>query len=566
MKAKAVSLTVITVLVMAFVLSLVSIGPVPASALPQMIEIEEDLVLMTVTDDEKGVAEINVSVRSPFSQNTIFNIESELSGAPFWTVDHPDSIYLEPFEDWEFRVYVTAPAAESAYKEVELSVTVSPEEGQASGEDTCRIRVLPYFAAEVFSEVDYLIDRPLSGSFDLTVRNEGNTPSPIGLDYQGSVDLTFPNDVLLDPGETGNLTVNYDISGETTDIITRITSFSGSTSEGFIDLTFIFDGGLVHILFDRGPFLILLPGISEKDSVGIVCLGGNVNNIGIDVVGEDEGVDVKAKRNFDMGSLDRELVPLEGEGYSGTRPLRVRAFGFVEEERITSNQMMIPVEGEANRPETISTATLVYAGGGTAAAGAAVIGSFAYLYSASEIFRYRWLLLAFIPLYSTIHGEKVLDHFFRGRLFEHIKEHPGSTFTALKEHFEVNNGTLTYHLHKLEREELIVHRNHGKYKLFYADGIKIKGVEAVISPIDRDIIDLVSANPGISSNAIFANLSSDRSRRTVSRHLKQLERKGFIKSDRKDGKRVFFITGDLERVLLPKRGVVEVSEMTHAEA
>jgi predicted transcriptional regulator len=175
------------------------------------------------------------------------------------------------------------------------------------------------------------------------------------------------------------------------------------------------------------------------------------------------------------------------------------------------------------------------------------------------------LLLAFIPLYSTIHGEKVLDHFFRGRLFEYIKEHPGSTFTALKEHFEVNNGTLTYHLNKLEREELIVHRNHGKYKLFYADGIKIKGVEAVISPIDRDIIDLISENPGISSNAIFANLSSDRSRRTVSRHLKQLERKGFIASDRKDGKRVFFITGDLERVLLPKKGVVEVSEMTHAE-
>jgi DNA-binding MarR family transcriptional regulator len=256
---------------------------------------------------------------------------------------------------------------------------------------------------------------------------------------------------------------------------------------------------------------------------------------------------------------------LKGRGFSGRELLTIRANGYNNGNMISSQPLAVRIEGEKDDEGGLPASTYLYAGGGATTVGAFLIGSFGYLYSASEVFRYKWLLFAFIPLYSTVHREKVLDHFFRGRLFEFIKENPGITFTALKDHFEVTNGTLTYHLHRLEKEELIVHRNLGKYKLFYADGVRIKGVEAVISPIDRDIISLITDHPGISSNAIISNLSTNRSQRTISRHLKQLERNGFITSERRNGKRVFFIAGDVERVLMPKRGVVSVAEMTGAD-
>ncbi len=560
----AAKITIITAAVLILSLSLLLFSQkesFTASAIPQIVDIEQELAFISVSEDETGSLELNVTIRSPSNQNIILNIASELKGAPFWTVEHIKSIYLEPFEEWKFKVTVTAPAGERADKEVDLMMSVSSDSGLVTGEDSCRLKVLPFLSTEVSSQVDYLLERPLSGSFPLIIKNNGNTVSPVGLTWDGEIELTSGGSIMLDPGEKTTLNIDYDIPDDLSDTTISITSFSGTTSGNGMDVSFILERPFVHILFKKGPFLVLLPGILEKDSVKVLCIGGELTNVGIEVVDPDPDHSVVTEKGVNLDHLEREDLTLSGKDYSGTKLLTVEAYGFWGEQRITSNILKVPVTGEDDRRDGIPTAMILYAGGGTAAIGATLAGTIAYLYTASEIFRYRWLLIAFIPLYSTIHGEKVLDHFFRGRLFEFIKEHPGVTFTALKDHFEVNNGTLTYHLHKLEREELIVYRNYGKYKLFYADGVRIKGVEAVISPIDKEIFDLVTDNPGISSGAIISNLTSERSARTISRHLKQLERKGFVTSERRDGRRVFFISSDLERVLMPGRGVIEVSEI-----
>ncbi len=560
----AARVTIITAAVLILSISLLLFSPkesITTSAIPQIIDIEQDLAFISVSQDETGSVELNVSIRSPSNQNIILNIQSELKGAPFWNVDHIKSIYLEPFEEWKFKVTVTAPAGERADKEVELILKVTSDSGLVTGEDSCRLKVLPFLSTEVSSEVDYLLERPLVGSFPLIIKNNGNSVSPVGLTWDGEIELTLGGSIMLDPGEKTTLNIDYNIPDDLSDTTTSITSFSGTTSGNGLDVRFILERPFVHILFKKGPFLVLLPGILEKDSVKVICIGGELTNVGIEVMGPGLDHSVDSEKGVDLDHLEGKDLILSGKGYSGTQLLTVHAYGFWEEQRVISNNIKVPVTGEDDRSDGIPTAMILYAGGGTVAIGATLTGTIAYLYSASEIFRYRWLLIAFIPLYSTVHGEKVLDHFFRGRLFEFIKEHPGVTFTALKDHFEVNNGTLTYHLHKLEKEELIVYRNYGKYKLFYADGVRIKGVEAVISPIDKEIFDLITDNPGISSGAIISNLTSERSARTISRHLKQLERKGFISSDRRDGRRIFFVSSDLERVLLPGRGVIEVSEI-----
>jgi predicted transcriptional regulator len=564
MEARVSTIYAILLLVSFMALSILIIGPDPASAIPQIVDIEKDLYFISVDEDSGREIEINVSVRSPSNQNSVFLIESKLVNGPFWSSEHPERIFLEPFEEWSFKITIRAPAGEAAEREVELSITVSSENGMVTGDDECSIKVLPFISTEILMEDDFLIDQPASGSFRVNIRNSGNIEIPIGLKTEDFMD---PGDsLLLDRGETQTINVGYDLTGLNEEISSVLTSFSGNVEGGGLSVRFIPDGSRIHILFSRGPFLVLLPGLNDRDSVKVLSLGGSLSNVGIEVVGGEEGVSVGSEKGIILDSLEREELDLDGMGFSGIRILDLRAYGYVDDERIVSNTLKIPVTGESASREGITTRTLMYAGGSTAGAGAVLIGTIAYLYSASEVFRYKWLLLAFIPLYSTVHGEKVLDHFFRGRLFEYIKENPGSTFTALKDHFDVNNGTLTYHLHKLEREDLIVHRNIGKYKLFYADGIRIKGVEAVISPIDREIMNLITGHPGISSGEIMIEMTGERSGRTISRHLKQLERKGFISSERKNGRRIFFITGELERVLLPGKGVLDMAEVTGLDA
>jgi len=46
--------------------------------------------------------------------------------------------------------------------------------------------------------------------------------------------------------------------------------------------------------------------------------------------------------------------------------------------------------------------------------------------------------------------EKVLDNFYRGRIYAYIYENPGAHYNEIKNALEMNNGTAEYHLQVLE--------------------------------------------------------------------------------------------------------------------
>lgn len=565
MKVRSIALLITFSL---FLISIIWIGEGMdgASPLSQVFEFDEDIVFISVGPDDTGSVAITATVRSTSNQDMVYNLDSDLDGGNFWTVEHQNSIYLDSFEEKSITVTVNSPTGEMADTEVILKISVVSENGLREGEDSVTIRVLPYTDSRVTTDESYLMNMPLSGSFEVNIVNTGNIRSPIGIEpkSEGLAEISAGGMIMIEPGDKAFTNIHYDLMEVSSDSETiSLLPFIDDTFGESLVVEFLIDGDLVHILFKRGPFLVLLPGPLEKGSVNVISLGGDLSNVGIEPVSSDDtDIRLVSGPDIDLNTLDRSAIEFSAEGFHGIRLMTIRAYGYYEGERITSNAIAVRVEGEREDKRTLTTEQLMYTGGGISAAGAAIIGTIAYFYSASEVFKYKWLLLTFIPLYSTVHGEKVLDHFFRGRLFEYIKENPGITFTALKEHFEVNNGTLTYHLHKLEKEELVVHRNIGKYKLFYVDGVRIKGVEIVISPLDKEIIVMISENPGIPATRIIDMMSEGRSARTISRHLKQLERKGFITSDRRDGTRVIFLSGDMERVLMPRKGVVEVSEIT----
>ncbi|MGA1793662.1 MAG: helix-turn-helix domain-containing protein [Thermoplasmatota archaeon] len=533
-----------------------------------VVEIEEDTYYISVSPEDPAEVLIDVSLRSTETRNSVFDIVYEMDGPSTWSVELPEKVYLGPLEKKTFKAAVSCPHGELAEKSATLEIKAIPEgmgvswDGEVSS-DTCTIRVEPYLWASLEFQDDFLMDLDRSGEFGVTVRNDGNTVSLIGARGVQENGLIIPPFRMIDPGDTVQLVVGYEIPEEVDSYSVELTAVSGDWSSlEAVELEFIREGNLYHLLFRRGPFLILTTANVpwEDPEVSLFCLGGSLENVGLEIVEGPEDARLRTERELDLSDLEHESLLYQITGLDRDTLVTIRAYGFSDDEKIVSNPAIVRAKGEPE--ETFSVPIPAVAGGGAAAASIIVAGSAAYLYSASEVFKYRWLTLALVPLYSLVHDEKVLDHFFRGRLFEYIKEHPGVTFTALKDHFEVNNGTLTYHLHRLEREDLITYRNLGKYKMFYADGVRIRGCEVVISPLDKDIIELISERPGITTAQVISLLKGERSQRTISRHLKQLERKGFLEVERSHGARRLFITGEMERVLMPHRGVVEVVEMT----
>jgi predicted transcriptional regulator len=562
---------VITVLLMLGILIFISFS---ASAVGPygIVEIEEDTYSIDVSPEDTGSVDIKISVRSTETRNTVFNIEWELDGPSTWAVDIPSKIYLGPLEKKSFTAAVICPIGEIADVSAELEISAVPEGNgiQVDAEvssDTCTIMVNPFYRASVILENDYELQIPVGNTYGIKVQNDGNFRAPVGFKFMNSSILMGPFLEIVDPGENTTFFIDLEQVMEEGGMELELIALAGDRVSGEgTTIEIIREGSWLHLLFKPGPFLIMT-GITiegRTTDLNLFCIGGEIDNIGLEIVDGPSGATLFSEGGVNLDNLDRIIIDYDIGGVTESQFIIIQGYGYSNSRRITSNRIPIWVTGVRSETSSISVPAVV--GGGAAALTVVVTGSAAYFYSASEVFKYRWLTLALVPLYSLVHEEKVLDHFFRGRLFEYIKENPGVTFTALKEHFEVNNGTLTYHLHRLEREELITYRNLGKYKLFYADGVKIKGVEVVISPLDKEIVEIISSQPGITSSEVIGMLRGERSQRTISRHLKQLERKGFIEVERAHGSRRLFLSGALERVLMPHRGVVEVSEVTAVEA
>ena len=532
---------------------------VHAEVIPEVVNFEENRAYIDTSPGSASTSEVNVTIRSPFRERMIFQISSELEGGIFWSAEHPDSIMIPPLGQKDMVVEVHAPFSEKAGKTVTLTIIAEADNDRGQWSNDMDIEVLPFVMAELDVEEDYLVDMPLEGEFNVTVANNGNIDMPISIEIEKEVGIESVGEFTVSPGDDRKLKIPYDLSDLEGETDWKIVPSSGNMIKTEpLDIHLIRDGSLLHFLFDVGPVLVILPTpLDDSTDFRLLALGGDISGVGIESVEGLGGIDISYEIPLEMNNLDRLPVDVEARGSGEIDFIRIRAYGYSEGERIESNQIPIPVEAK-EESEGVDTGMIIR---GSAVGGAGLlVGITAYLYAASEVFRYRWLAILFIPLYAAAKKDKILDHFFRGRLYEYVKENPGITYTALKKHFDVNNGTLTYHLHKLEKEEILAHKNVGKYKLFYPDGVKMRGAEVVISVLDKEILELVSDNPGITTSGITQQLKGARSKRTLSRHIKELERKDLIQIIRDDGKRKVYLADGWDKVILSSRGVTDIRE------
>jgi len=120
----------------------------------------------------------------------------------------------------------------------------------------------------------------------------------------------------------------------------------------------------------------------------------------------------------------------------------------------------------------------------------------------------KWaLLMVFIPLYSKIKREQVLDHFVRGQIYGYVLANPGEHYNAIKVALNLTNGSLAHHLKTLEREQFLKSKRFGLYRRFYPMHMRIPE-DGFFAPneIQKTIIDLIGAQPGITQKEIAQRL------------------------------------------------------------
>lgn len=161
-----------------------------------------------------------------------------------------------------------------------------------------------------------------------------------------------------------------------------------------------------------------------------------------------------------------------------------------------------------------------------------IIGACGAAISSNEAGKYLLLSVIFIPLYTKLHKEKILDHFTRGRVYEYIRSNPGVHYSEIKRELDLNNGNLTYHLHTLEREALIKSRTKGRFKVFYPMDVKIPAdMEPQISSFRSQLLDIIREHPGISQKELGA-LLPNKKQRTISYHIKTMSREGVLRLEK----------------------------------
>jgi predicted transcriptional regulator len=557
------------------------------------INLEEKVVNVDVSSPEGGSVVINGTVTLTRSTDVTVYLESAVLGNPWASKVKPDTLYFSkngPAEQ-EFICIVEVPhgVPHDVSDILQVNGTWALFESITGNipPDQAGINILQFSALEInpadtdqpYKDFDNRYD---TLEFPLNFKNIGNGDDRFELVYTGvdvNGDFGIGNTIELDHEEEKVLDLKIDLPPDDNLVEYKITITASSRISEYmtsIEIYVYIDQGRAFVVSALRPILIVRYGfdldITELDgafvaddskvlTVTVAAYLLPVDGISFQLTSDDGFVLDNPPAPFDLTPGEKREFELS-VSYTQTneslkqlprRTVMVRAVGTSTTTggEVQSNRLRLITDvKEREESDVILNPRLV-----AAVAGAAVVSIVSLVslatYASSETGKYKLLGLLFVPLYTKLHKDKILDHFARGRLYEYIKLNPGVTFTALKSELELGNGTLTYHLRTLEREELIKSTKEGRNRCFYITGTKVQGpggikddILGALKGVDKKIYALIADTPGISQMEIFKNLRTETNlaQRTISNHIKMMERRGIItlKRDGKD-KRCYIV-------------------------
>jgi predicted transcriptional regulator len=157
------------------------------------------------------------------------------------------------------------------------------------------------------------------------------------------------------------------------------------------------------------------------------------------------------------------------------------------------------------------------------------------------------LLPIFVFLYTKIKRNLVLDNYTRGQIHGYIMANPGEHYNSIKGALELNNGTLAYHLNRLETEQIVKSRLDGLFRRYYPASMKMPEPNGhALTEVQRSIMSKIKETPGISQRDIASLMRL--SNATINYHLERLLKKGTVRRERAGMRNRCFLTpeGELE--------------------
>lgn len=107
-------------------------------------------------------------------------------------------------------------------------------------------------------------------------------------------------------------------------------------------------------------------------------------------------------------------------------------------------------------------------------------------------------------------GEEGFKHKTRKLIYNYISTHPGVSLGVIKDFFDLNESTLKYHLHYLEKNKKITSTREGKQRCYYCEHKmaiifhspqKIKQLN--LSKSQQRVLNIIKRQPGINKKELI---------------------------------------------------------------
>ncbi len=128
------------------------------------------------------------------------------------------------------------------------------------------------------------------------------------------------------------------------------------------------------------------------------------------------------------------------------------------------------------------------------------------------------LIFLVIPAYMRLKRDHLQKQPIRKRLLKYIGRNSGARYSDIMHDLELSNGTMSYHLSILEREEFIKSIRDGTHRRYYIRGTPIeKSTRSSLTASQTEILNIIRSNPGRSQKEL-AKLTN-RTVQTINRYI-----------------------------------------------
>lgn len=174
--------------------------------------------------------------------------------------------------------------------------------------------------------------------------------------------------------------------------------------------------------------------------------------------------------------------------------------------------------------------------------------------------------------YRKIAKNNILDNNIRSKMFEHICNNPGITFSALARECNIGKGTQQYHLKVLQREHKIISVKKKGQTGFFENNEKHEELQQTIlmqlrSDTVRQIYEILILHPNVSRKEVARHLAISGS--AVTWQMERLCADGTI-SATKSGKYIYYLLNpNAKEILLdylPDHPVVDATGQAQKES